>query len=509
MSKETKEAKNFIKQCKNQSQTECEPIEFAATAPQIPVFIKALKSKSPIVRGAAATVLGRAQGMSAAAPLIALLGDADAWVKKRVIDALGQIKAADAALPLLQIVQTDADTAIIGSALRALYAINDMTVIHELESYLKRKYFGTYSTRRNPSIAVFKALIQLEDARVDDYLIRTLPRIGGDRRKEIAQILADRGDAKWQEIIDGSDNDYIKLGETRDERFLDYFVEKYHKFKHETNNQNIKNQFEAVVEVLIQYKNNDRIRGLLVADLEQAPKTVRIKNRIHCEDLLYDALRKVDYDAFERTVIKMSNVSRDAERALQYVELRNDCDFLIGLLSKKYPNKPMVIEKLAEYQCEKAVAPISEFLFSMDGAERKAAAQALDALGEPQWAKMIQGVTDDFIALSETGDLRAAKALQQLVTSPNINLERKRKYAKVLITMARKTKNKNVLKSDSKMDLRKLITTPHTDEIKQQSQHEDVAEASLCKHGIGHGDHISYSSAKHTDWGLGIDIDDF
>ena len=228
---------------------------------------------------------------------------------------------------------------------------------------------------------------------------------------------------------------------------------------------------------------------------------------------LFHALEESDRIAFDNFISGLLQSSENRRKEKVYniltdIDLKKDSDSLIKLLNDPHSNKIKIIDELAKRKYKKAIEPITNFVFSTHENLRKKAAHTLyDEFGVKKWANLVNGLTNDYLGLAATGDLRAAPMLKTLIESNTYSGCIKKKFALALIKLVKKHKNLELI--DDK--LKKDILTPHTDSvIGRETYHSDVKEASSCKHGVGHGDHIGIkSSGTHTDIGIGLDMDDF
>ncbi|HQG93437.1 MAG TPA: HEAT repeat domain-containing protein [Acidobacteriota bacterium] len=87
---------------------------------------------------------------------------------------------------------------------------------------------------------------------------------------------------------------------------------------------------------------------------------------------------------------------------------------LVALL-KEAPRSPLLaaIEALGKLNDARAIPPLIETLGHDDSFVRKAAAYALDRLGQPDWKEWIEGTKQDLVRLGESGDPRALAPLIQ------------------------------------------------------------------------------------------------
>jgi len=124
-------------------------------------FINALSSEHPLIRSAAAKVLGNLESNRSVGVLISLLRDTDESVIESAIEALGNIKNTLAIKPLVNLLS---DSTFSFQAAMALGQIGNSTALNQLIKTLKN---CDDSTRR----AIFFALGNIGDQKAVKYLI--------------------------------------------------------------------------------------------------------------------------------------------------------------------------------------------------------------------------------------------------------------------------------------------------------------------------------------------------
>ena len=150
MSKNTRKAKQIIRQFQKLTKPECEAFDHKANEEQIPLFISALQHKDPQVRGACALVLSKTNNADITRHLIQLLNDKDIWVKICVIKALGNLKDKAEITPILNVLHdiatinnSDTEILYLESIINSLYNIDGEPAITQLIKYMKKNTLAT------------------------------------------------------------------------------------------------------------------------------------------------------------------------------------------------------------------------------------------------------------------------------------------------------------------------------------------------------------------------------
>jgi HEAT repeat protein len=137
------------------------------------------------------------------------------------------------------------------------------------------------------------------------------------------------------------------------------------------------------------------------------PLIEALKNRA----LQAEAIRALAKMGDKRAVDALIEVGRDSD-ALRALGKLGDSRAVGHLISALDKGSAAAADALGELGDASAIAPLIRAL-GLDGETRKAAAKALASLGQPQWERWIKGDEDDFARLGES---REGGAVEVLVT---------------------------------------------------------------------------------------------
>ena len=144
-------------------------------------------------------------------------------------------------------------------------------------------------------------------------------------------------------------------------------------------------------------------------------------------------------------------------------------------------------EALGKLGDRRAVEPLIQALGARDGGVRRAAANALAALGEPAWEELVRGEDEDLARLGASGDPRALEPLFRILEYES-GWSLRRAAAEALLAFAQRSPS---CLRRRWAHIRQLVTEPHQD-----------ARSSAWSGGTGGSSDCHYDS--HTDTGIGM-----
>ena len=161
----------------------------AISTPAVDALVGALDDRAPAVRRNAAWAIGEVRGGSdvnrdaALTPLIRLLADRDATVRRAAAFGLSELKSRDAVEPLI-VTLADKDNAVRGMAVFALGEIRARAAVSQLAQLVVTD--SDAEVRR----AAAWALGEIKDERAVDALMRALndPRVRAEARRALNEI---------------------------------------------------------------------------------------------------------------------------------------------------------------------------------------------------------------------------------------------------------------------------------------------------------------------------------
>ncbi|HUX06036.1 MAG TPA: HEAT repeat domain-containing protein, partial [Acidobacteriota bacterium] len=223
---------------------------------------------------------------------------------------------------------------------------------------------GTWDARK----AAAKALAKLGEARALEPLIKALGDHDKDVRKAAAKGLRTLGEPQWLELVKGDDDDFERLGESKDAR---------------------------AVEPMIKALGDGEVSVRWAAA---------------------EALGKLgDARAVEPLIKALGDgegsVRRAAAEALGNLGDDRAVEPLIKALGREGSVRRVSAEALGKLGDVRAVEPLIKALGDGEGSVRLAAAEALSTLSELRWAEWVKGDDEDFTRLSLSGESNAVELL--------------------------------------------------------------------------------------------------
>jgi len=449
-------------------------------------------------------------------------------------------------------------------------------------------------------LSVLKALGELGDQRAGEVLEGMVGDKDPKVRRTAATALGSLGDKRWQTVILGEEDDCFGLAEHGHPSALEHLVASLKK-----NGRN----FDRVVEALGKLEDPRAIEPLMdafrktgklnvarvlgrmghrpVADLVIQKLLVNREGRVRTEaaeilarmgETKYQSLVKGDDLDFERlaksgdqrALEAVAPLAASREQGLPIARAlaeSRDPWAVPGLLQATRARTQMsmsidhfkaILSALVAIGDDRAIDPLVSFLAHGHPQWRRAAAEALDAMGarlgdapSRRCVDLVKGDQDDYSRLGETGDPRLVGPMLPLLRGPGGvhvarglarlgddralgpllsqlkegDLQTRRKNAEALVRLVAEHPNLG----KRWQEVRKAVTVPHRDQVR--NEHRDKEEAThsdyWTKHqdcminGIPHidrhsGDRIQKRGTRHQDFmtgkqshedsGVGLDV---
>ena len=339
-------------------------------------LIEALADNDSHVRREAAEALGRLGDKRAVDPLIEALADDDSGGRRSAAEALEQLgqpewaqhvrgddddfirlgssKNSKAVVPLIKALASDGYD-VREAAAEALGRLGDKRAVDPLIEALAD---WDDDVRKNAT----EALGLLGDKRVSDPLIKDLADHDSDVRQVTAKALEQLGQPEWVRYVRGDDNDFHRLGSSKDPR-------------------------AAVPLIKALGNGNSDSRKTAAKALEQLGQPE------------WAQYVRGDDDDFRRL-----GSSKDPRAVDPLIKALAEPDYI-------YDIRQAVAKALGHLGDKRAIDPLIKALADNDSMVRKVAAEALEQLGQPEWAQYVRGDDDDFHRLGSSKDPKAVDPL--------------------------------------------------------------------------------------------------
>jgi HEAT repeat protein len=355
-------------------------------------YIRRLRADVYSVRRAAVDALGELGSPRTLEPLIQALGDEDDGIRYAAAVALGKLGDPRAVEPLVRAVGRGWSEAERRAAVQALGKLGDPRALEPLIQAL-----GDKESRVRRAAAV--ALGMLGDPRAVEPLIRALGDVDSDVRRTAAEALVRLGQASWQKVVTGSEQDFKRLAALGDPRAV-----------------------EPLLRALGDRDWKLRAAAAEAMELRRDPRTVEPLIQALGGGELVDvspvAARALGKQGDPRAVqpliraLKGHTSSTAAAEALGELGDRSAVEPLIdALYAGRQDTRLAAARALNRLGDSRAVEPLIRALGDGDSTVRLAAAEALEGLGEASWHKLVAGDDKDFKRLAASGDPRAVEPL--------------------------------------------------------------------------------------------------
>ena len=452
---------------------DCEVCEAAAEAlgnlgdaRAVEPLIKGLGDGTWHVREAAVYALGKLGDDRAVDPLIRALGNSDDNGRKAAAEALGELGNTRAVDPLTNML-CDSWNSVRRAASEALFALgepqwskwvkgddDDFKRLGKsknprvLELLIKALGDGTWDARK----AAAKALAKLGEARALEPLIKALGDHDKDVRKAAAKGLRTLGEPQWLELVKGDDDDFERLGESKDARAVEPMIKALGDGEVSVrwaaaealgklgdaraveplikslgdHDKDVRNAAAAALRALGEPQWSELVKG----DYDDFGRLGESKDARAVEPLIKalgdgevsvrwaaaEALGKLgDARAVEPLIKALGDgegsVRRAAAEALGNLGDDRAVEPLIKALGREGSVRRVSAEALGKLGDVRAVEPLIKALGDGEGSVRLAAAEALSTLSELRWAEWVKGDDEDFTRLSLSGESNAVELL--------------------------------------------------------------------------------------------------
>lgn len=512
-------------------------------------LIANLEDQSSKIRQSAAKELGQSGDRSAVVPLTNALRYPDPFFRLYSAEALGKLGDPRAVEPLIKAMDENHNRYVLSdeicrAAVESLGKIGDSRAVDPLITALGNDWPWL---RKSVAVALddlgepkwkdlvrgdandFRRLADSNDPRAIHPLLKAMN--GGDI--DAAEALGKLGDSRAVEtLINALRNDNPEiflaaveaLGRLRDSRALEPLINAFENKKFERHNY----QYRFSIIAALGDIGGSRAVEFLIKLID--------KGRYGLLEEIIPALRKLgDSRAIEpliKCLLADDYLSKDIVLALselgepQWGDLvKGDSDDFLRLAEAQDPRATMpLIAALFMYADSevinaadalglrgdsRAVEPLIAILGDKKAKVRLAASASLSALGEPKWKEIIKGDADDFPRLAGSGDPRAveplvkasdsgeaaaSEALSKLGDQRGIDafvrkLERgskseRRAAAEILIKLNKQSR----INRTQWLTIKEKITSPHVD---------------------NHTHSFDCSASTHSDFGLGMRVEDF
>lgn len=421
-------------------------------------------------------------GVNRVAKLIANLEDQSSKIRQSAAKELGQAGDRSAVVPLTNALRYPDPLFRLYSA-EALGKLGDPRAVEPLIKAMDENH-NRYVLSDKICQAAVESLGKIGDSRAIDPLITALGNDWPWLRKSVAVALDDLGEPKWKDLVRGDANDFRRLADSNDPRAI-----------------------------------HPLLKAMNGGDIDAAEALGKLGDSRAIEPLI-KCLLADDYLSKD-IVLALSELGEPQWGNL----VKGDSDDFLRLAEAQDPRATMpLIAALFMYADStvinaadalglrgdsRAVEHLIAILGDKKAKVRLAASASLSALGEPKWKEIIKGDADDFPRLAGSGDPRAveplvkasdsgeaaaSEALSKLGDQRGIDafvrkLERgskseRRAAAEILIKLNKQSK----INRTQWLTIKEKITSPHVD---------------------NHTHSFDCSASTHSDFGLGMRVEDF